>query len=141
MDPHFARFGVSGSQWGVIRALQRAEAEGITALRLTELGERLLIRPPSVTGAISRLERMGLVQRTAAADDLRAKHVCLTDAGRELIRQVEPHRAAQIAKVMAGLTEPEQDTLRNLLDKMASHMQTLASPDDRTTQSSAADKQ
>ena len=41
MQPYFARFGISGAQWGVLRNLHRAEQEGIPALRLTDLSERL----------------------------------------------------------------------------------------------------
>src|SRR5262245_55410997 len=63
MLPYFARFGISGSQWGVLRQLHRAEQEGLHGLRLTDLSERLLIRPPSVTGVVDRLERAGLVMR------------------------------------------------------------------------------
>ena len=45
MEPHFARFGISGSQWGVLRTLHRAqEEEGLVDLRLIDLGDRLLIR-------------------------------------------------------------------------------------------------
>src|SRR5437763_163965 len=70
MQPHFARFGISGSQWGVLRTLNRAEAEGTEGLRVTDLSDRLLIRPPSVTGVVDRLERAGLVVRDASMDDL-----------------------------------------------------------------------
>ena len=56
MHAHFARFGISGSQWGVLRVLDRARKEGQRGLRITDLSDRLLIRPPSVTGAIDRLE-------------------------------------------------------------------------------------
>src|SRR3954467_11797191 len=63
MDPYFAHFGISGSQWGVLRNLHRAELEGHAGLRLSELGRRLLIRPPSVTGLIDRLVRADLVKR------------------------------------------------------------------------------
>ncbi len=34
-EPFFARHGISGSQWGVLRALQRAEAEGTDGIRVT----------------------------------------------------------------------------------------------------------
>src|SRR5438309_10975549 len=78
MQPYFARFGISGAQWGVLRNLHRAEAEGLARLRLTDLSERLLIRPPSVTGVVDRLERTGLVARESSPDDLRAKQVGLT---------------------------------------------------------------
>src|SRR5438045_9539495 len=63
MQPYFAGFGISGSQWGVLRNLHRAEQAGQTGLRVTALSERLLIRPPSVTGVVDRLQRAGLVAR------------------------------------------------------------------------------
>src|SRR5437588_8101078 len=88
MQPYFARFGISGSQWGVLRTLHRAAASGQPALRLTDLSDRLLIRPPSVTGVVDRLERMGLVQRDASPTDLRAKQVSLTERGRNLVHRV-----------------------------------------------------
>src|SRR6266446_6534035 len=85
MQPYFARFGISGSQWGVLRNLGRAETEGLPGLRLTDLSERLLIRPPSVTGVVDRLERGGLVVRDGSPFDMRAKQVALTAKGRELV--------------------------------------------------------
>ena len=33
MQPYFVRFGITASQWGVLRALHRAEAEGLPGLR------------------------------------------------------------------------------------------------------------
>src|SRR5262245_43285253 len=76
---YFAQFGLSGSQWGVLRNLERAEQEGLGGLRLTDLSERLLLRPPSVTGVVDRLERALLVVREGTPTDLRAKQVALTD--------------------------------------------------------------
>src|SRR5438128_12598495 len=73
MQPYFARFGISGAQWGVLRNLHRAEQEGIPALRLTDLSERLLVRPPSVAGVVERVEISGLVARLESETDLRAK--------------------------------------------------------------------
>src|SRR3954451_6689474 len=78
MQTHFARFGISGAQWGVLRHLHRAEQDGEGALRMTDLGDRLLIRPPSVTGVVDRLERAGLVGRKDSPDDQRSKRVVLT---------------------------------------------------------------
>src|SRR5687768_14705720 len=85
MEPYFAHFGVSGAQWGVLRTLQRMEDGGQPEPRLTDLGNHLLVRPPSMTGAVDRLQRLGLVRRAASATDQRAKHVSLTPAGRQLV--------------------------------------------------------
>src|SRR5258707_14625757 len=78
MHPYFARFGITGAQWGVLRNLHRHEEHGQGGLRLSDLSERLLIRPPSVTTVVDRLERAGLVRRESVPTDLRAKHVVLT---------------------------------------------------------------
>ena len=128
MEPYFARFGISGTKWGAMRALWRAEREGSGGLRMSELSDRLLVRPPSVTGVVDRLEREGLVARDAAADDLRAKRVRLTPKGRRLVEQVLAVHAGQIDRVMDGLDSDEQAAFHKLLDRMCGHLQTLMDP-------------
>jgi DNA-binding MarR family transcriptional regulator len=125
MQPHFARFGITGSQWGVLRNLHRAEAEGHPALRLTDLSERLLIRPPSVTGVVDRLERAGLVARGDSPTDLRAKQVALTPRGRQLVERVLAVHGSQIEAVMAGLAPAEQAELHRLLGRLEEHLDEL----------------
>src|SRR5437879_12899462 len=103
MQPYFAQFGISGSQWGVLRQLHRAEQDGQPGLRLTELSERLLIRPPSVTGLVDRLERARLVVRDGSPTDLRAKQIALTHAGRKPVERVLTVHEPQISTVLPGL--------------------------------------
>src|SRR5262245_40568953 len=125
LHPYFARFGISGAQWGVLRNLHRAEEEGVRELRLTDLAGRLLVRPPSVTGIIDRLERAGLVARGEVRSDLRSKRVSLTGAGRNVVKQVLRGHANRIDALMAGLTAEEQDELRRLLGKLTDHLERL----------------
>jgi DNA-binding MarR family transcriptional regulator len=129
MDAYFLQYGISGTQWGVLRVLQRAEGEGLEGLRLMDLGQRLVIKPPSVTGIVDRLERLGLVTREAAVTDLRAKQVRLTAKGRNLLTRVLQHHPEQIHKVMAGLTEMEQDELQRLMKQLTTHLQSLEMQD------------
>jgi DNA-binding MarR family transcriptional regulator len=125
MQPYFARFGISGSQWGVLRNLHRAEQEGHGALRLTDLSERLLIRPPSVTGVVDRLERAGLVSRGESPTDLRAKQVALTPRGRQLVERVLTVHSARIEAVMGALKPAEQAELSRLLGRLEGHLEGL----------------
>jgi DNA-binding MarR family transcriptional regulator len=125
MQPHFARFGITGAQWGVLRNLHRAESEGHPALRLTDLSERLLIRPPSVTGVVDRLERAGLVSRGDSPTDLRAKQVALTPRGRHLVERVLAVHGAQVEAVMSALTSAEQGELQRLLGRLEGHLESL----------------
>jgi len=126
MDPYFARHGISGPQWGVLRCLLRAEEDGLSGLRLSEIGERMLIRAPSVTGAIDRLERQGLVARVADPKDLRARRVQLTATGRALHARVLAGHSQQIEALMAGLNTEEQATFARLLDQLAGHLSAMA---------------
>jgi DNA-binding MarR family transcriptional regulator len=120
---YFARFGLSGSQWGVLRNLHRAEQEGLAGLRLTDLSERLLVRPPSVTGVVDRLERAALVERTGSPTDLRAKRVGLTVKGRRLVERVLTVHGAQMDSVLGGLSMPEQTELHRLLKVLGEHLE------------------
>src|SRR5215831_3520350 len=126
MHPYFARFGISGAQWGVLRTLRRAEEAGQTGLRLSELGEKLLIRPPSVTGVVDRLERGKLVRRVSVASDLRAKLVVLTAEGRELLDKILEVHGGQIDRVMGILSESQQQTLYKLISQLGEHLEELA---------------
>jgi len=138
MQPFFVRFGITGSQFAVLRTLRCAESEAIRngaiptdangkchGLRQTELGDRLLVRPPSVTGVIDRLERQGLVCRDPSPDDLRAKFVHLTEAGRRLMERVEVDHAARMKTVLIALSVPEQKELSRLLNLLGSHLEEI----------------
>jgi DNA-binding MarR family transcriptional regulator len=127
MLPYFARFGISGSGWGVLRNLQRAEDEGKSGLRLSELSERMLIRPPSVTGVVDRLERDGLVARRGDPTDQRAKRVGLTRAGRQLIERVSVGHQRKIESILAGLSQKEQTQLRDLLIRLRQRLEDMPS--------------
>ena len=95
-------------------------------MRLTDLSDRLLVRPPSVTGAVDRLERMGLVAREASPTDQRAKLVSLTPAGRQLVARAREGHAARVQGVLAVLSRSEQRELHRLLDRLGDHLEILA---------------
>ncbi len=120
MEPYFARFGISGSQWAVLRVLERAEMNGIKGVRLSEIGERLFIQPPSVTGVVDRLEREGLVKRHGSPSDHRVRLVTLTTAGRQLVAKVLDGHSAKIRSLFTGVTMEELVSLFRLLKKLES---------------------
>ena len=126
MEPYFARHGISASQWAVLRNLNRAEEEGLAGLRSTDLSGRLLVRPPSVTGIIDRLQRMGLVRREASHSDQRAKLVRLSDSGRKLVDRVREGHSQRVQSVLGGLSASERRELNRLLTRVGDHLEQLA---------------
>jgi DNA-binding MarR family transcriptional regulator len=127
MEPYFTLHGISLSQWAVLQVLNCAQSNGDRAgLRLTDLSERLLVRPPSVTGVVDRLQRMGLVTRAASKADHRSKMVSLTSDGRQLVERVMHGHAKRVQGVLGALNVPEQRELHKLLTRLGDHLETLA---------------
>lgn len=125
MEPFFAQYHIGVSQWAVLRVLQRANREGRSGLSLKELSGRLLVRPPSVTGVVSRLKRMGLVATAASCEDHRIRLVSLTPRGLQLVEMIAQAHSQRIGEVFAALDESELDLLRESLGKLCGKMETM----------------
>ncbi|MFO0875288.1 MAG: MarR family transcriptional regulator [Phycisphaerales bacterium] len=123
---HLATHGVTGPQWGVLRTLQRAGDEGRPGLTMKELGERLLVKPPSITMLVRRMRTDRLVHVVAARDDRRIRVVTLASAGGRLLRRAAPKHMARIDELMSGLAREEQVQLARLLQRLNSHLSGLA---------------
>ena len=126
MEPYFAMHGISLSQWAVLRILNNAQEQGEGGMRLTDLSDRLLVKPPSVTGAIDRLQRMGLVRRQMSDADHRSKRVSLTPQGRQLVERLLDGHAKRVQGALAALNVDEQRELHRLLTQLGDHLEVLS---------------
>lgn len=91
------------------------EREGVTQ---TELGDHLAVQPATVTNALRRLEREGLVERIPDADDQRISRVFPTTEGRRRRADVEEKWNQLEQTSFAGITGREQDLLYGLLSRI-----------------------
>jgi DNA-binding MarR family transcriptional regulator len=92
---------------------------------MADLGKRLLVRPPSLSGVIDRLQRTGLVSRRRGETDQRIKDVSLTRAGERLVTKVLKGHKAQVDLVMGGLSASEAATLHRLLERLSERLTEL----------------
>ncbi len=128
MRPYFHKFGLSQSQWSILRVLYRAkEDEGRTeGLRMGELGQRLFVQPPSVTMLVRRLVKMGLVLQTSVRNDRRSYELRLTPAGEDLVKRIFAANKEQIRIVMGGLDDEELLVFCEHLERLNTHLAALA---------------
>jgi len=84
----------------------------------TALFRILCLSSGAMTNRLDRLESRGLVRRRPDPEDRRAIVVGLTPAGRKLVDATVGDMLAEVAKLLAGLTDDEQTTLANLLRKL-----------------------
>src|SRR5213596_3339445 len=88
-------------------------------LPVNEIGRKILLTSGSITVAVDRLEKRGLVERRAHGTDRRARIVHLTKKGRQLITRAYAQHAADLEQLMsASLTTTERSTLISLLKKI-----------------------
>ena len=103
-----------GSDFAVLEALLHKGP-----LPINEIGKKILLTSGSITVAIDRLEKRGLVERRAHGTDRRARIVHLTKEGRKLITRAYAQHAADLEQLMsASLTTTERATLIRLLKKI-----------------------
>ncbi|WP_139275708.1 MarR family winged helix-turn-helix transcriptional regulator [Mangrovactinospora gilvigrisea] len=88
-------------------------------VRLSDLADLLLVRPPHVTRQVTRLEAAGLVQRTRDPGDQRAQRVELTRRGRAAVDRY--HRAVldSLAGALEGETAQDVRTAARILSKLS----------------------
>ena len=103
-----------GSDFAVLEALLHKGQ-----LPVNEIGKKILLTSGSITVAIDRLEKRGLVERRAHGTDRRARIVHLTTEGRKLITRIYGEHAGDMEKLAAeSLTKAERKTLIGLLKKI-----------------------
>lgn len=84
----------------------------------SELSEHLGVSRNTVSTLLNGLEAQGLIARQLHPNDRRQWLVRLTPAGEALVRERAPEVAAFVSSLFDALSEPEQQTLLELLNKL-----------------------
>ncbi len=105
------KHSLTGAQARVLALLAR------DPLPMRRIALQLKCEPSNITGIVDRLEARGLVERRPDPDDRRVKLAAATDEGRQTaVRLRESLHFAR--EPLAGLSERERTTLRDLLRRM-----------------------
>lgn len=93
-------------------------------LRMTELADRVMLSRSGLTRLVDRLEREGLVERTACRSDARGFFAVLTDEGYSRLRAASPTHLRGVRQHAVGWLSPtERRQLRDLLARMGDEAQ------------------
>jgi MarR family 2-MHQ and catechol resistance regulon transcriptional repressor len=87
-------------------------------LTISAIGEKVLLASASMTSAIDRLEKRGLVKRRSCSSDRRIRLVELTDCGRAFIEEIYARHEKDLEAVTSGLSDEERETLYEGLKKI-----------------------
>lgn len=103
-------------------------------LPVNVLGKKVLLTSGSMTAAVDRLERSGLVERTSAPIDRRARIVHLTKAGSKLIRGLFAQHGLDMERVFSRLDMPERNALAVLLRKLGHRAEEITAEEKKSVE-------
>lgn len=103
-------YGISGTQYNVLRILRGAGESGLCR---NELRDRMLTRMPDMTRLLDRMEEAGLVTRSREQEDRRMVLTQITPRGQQLLSELDRPMSDLHRDQLAGLTEQQ---LRSLID-------------------------
>jgi DNA-binding MarR family transcriptional regulator len=112
-------YGISNTQYNVLRILRGAEPEGLCR---NELRDRLLTRMPDVTRLLDRMEVLGFVSRSRQAADRRQVGTRITRQGRRLVDELDRIVAAEHQRCFGHMNKQQLATLIELLTTARSQL-------------------
>ncbi|WP_172197573.1 MarR family winged helix-turn-helix transcriptional regulator [Saccharibacillus qingshengii] len=107
------KHGLSPSEFTILEVLYNKGR-----FPLQQIGEKILITSGSVTYNIDKLEKRELLRRVPSPNDRRVIYAEITDQGRELFDRIFPDHAAEVQRIMGGLTADETEAAAELLKKL-----------------------
>ncbi len=116
-DAFFVQFGLTDVQFNLMELLryQSGKEEGLSQSQLSDM---MLVNRANITSLVDRMEKAGLVARTAHTNDRRFNIIKLTSKGAKLFAKVEPHYKEQVHKVMVLSSTAEMKRLTKTLEKI-----------------------
>jgi len=108
---------LSLSQYNILRVLRGSGEDGLPC---GEISERMVRRDPDLTRLLDRLEARGLIGRARGTVDRRVVVASITDAGLELLAELDDPIRRTTKATLAHMGSDRLDLLRELLDETRS---------------------
>ena len=105
--------GMTRAQWAILIWLERQP--GISQKELSEILE---VEPISVARLIDRLEARGMVERRPDPRDRRIWRLHLLEPARDVLHEIDEHRADMTRIVTAGIDEESVENMIEALVRM-----------------------
>jgi len=115
VDQFFRPFGITPSQYNVLRILRGA---GIDGLCRNEISERMVTATPDMTRLLDRMEKAGWVTRERAEGDRRQVSTHISKSGMELLARLENPTGDFVTSLFAGAAISELKTVLKVNDQI-----------------------
>jgi MarR family 2-MHQ and catechol resistance regulon transcriptional repressor len=119
--PPILKAGLGDSGFRVLHVLVENGPTSVNAV-----GPRVHLSPGSISVAVDRLFRKGLVNRLESKSDRRVRTVSITEKGRELFIPLFRQQAALVERAFQDVSPEEQAQLEDVLKRIGRRAEVLA---------------
>lgn len=98
-----------------IKDMERNFPEGIS---VSDISNRLCVKPPTITPMISNLEKRNMLQRSMDPNDRRIVRITLKEEGNQFIENGSRHFITHIQGLVDYLGEEKSNTLAELMNEV-----------------------
>lgn len=107
-------WGVTATQYNVLRILRGAGAEGLTC---SEIGKRMLTADPDITRLLRRLKGLKLIRQHRDRSDRRVVRTVIAETGLKLLEEMDPVIRESPGELLGHMSTEEIAELTRLLEK------------------------
>lgn len=111
-------WGVTATQYNVLRILRGAGPEGLTC---SEIGARMLTEDPDITRLLRRLKYLKLIRQHQDRHDRRVVRTLISEAGLRLLEEMDPVLKRAPQELIGHLSRDEIAELIRLLEVAREH--------------------
>ena len=112
-------YGISLQQYNVLRILRGAGKEGTPTL---DIADRMIEKTPGITRLLDKLEAKHLVRRKRCPEDRRQVLCWITDAGLNLLAELDRPVVHASVSSLQSLTQGELKQLISILEKVRAEL-------------------
>jgi DNA-binding MarR family transcriptional regulator len=105
---------VTSTQYNVLRILRGAHIR--SGLTCSAIGDRMITAEPDITRLLARLKALKLIRQQRDRQDRRVVWTQISEAGLELLRQMDPTVRRTPQKLLGHLSERDLADLTRLLE-------------------------
>jgi MarR family 2-MHQ and catechol resistance regulon transcriptional repressor len=124
--PPILKEGLGDSDFRVLDVLLNRGPMPVSAL-----GPKVDLNPGSVSVAVDRLYKKGLVSRVESETDRRVRTVSLTEKGRRVFVPIYRQHAALVKRAFQDISAEEQRQMEEVLKKIARRAEELGEEEDQ----------
>ncbi len=117
LAPLFDKANITPQQWAVLSTI------GDAPVNMATVARKLAVSKQNMTGMMSRLEQLSLIERSENPQDLRSSQVQLTRRGRSVLERLKPAYEEWQKGIGRDIPERDLQTLTRVINRLISQLE------------------